>query len=340
MTTLPRLWCGSLPGAALKIVCLFCVFVLQSAAHPVQLSTVRVDIDQQKTRVVVVIHTSQLAGASPDTAIPARLHLRLDGVPFRPSKTSLTFDRSDETATWQGEIPRRSASVAIDSPLFSEYPGDATVVLVYRDGQFVDRGVVDRESPSAIVGETASAVFQRFITMGIHHILSGADHILFILGLLLVGGTLRGLLLMVTAFTISHSITLSVTALQIGSLPSRFVEPVIALSILAVGIENLWRRSVDTERRMWFAFGFGFFHGFGFAGALAEAGLPRQSIAWSLAAFNIGVEIGQACIVLTAVPLLRFLDRHNPALSSALTRCVSACIAVAGVIWFVQRLQL
>src|SRR5689334_12658828 len=75
----PRVWCGSLRGAALKIIGLFCVFVLQSAAHPVQLSTVRVDIDQKTTRVAVVIHTSQLAGASPATAIPARLHLRLDG---------------------------------------------------------------------------------------------------------------------------------------------------------------------------------------------------------------------------------------------------------------------
>ena len=118
------------------------------------------------------------------------------------------------------------------------------------------------------------------------------------------------------------------------------MEPVIALSILAVGVENFCRRSADTERRVWFAFGFGFFHGFGFAGALAEAGLPRQSIAWSLAAFNIGVEIGQACIVLAAVPLLRLLDHHSPALSSALTRFASALIAVAGVIWFVQRLQL
>ena len=217
MTTLPRLWCGSLRRPSLKIVWLFCVLVLQSAAHPVQLSTVRVDIDQKTTRVAVVIHTSQLAGASPDTAIPARLHLRLNGEPFRPSETSLIFDPSDETATWQGQLPTRSTSVAIDSPLFSETPGDATVVVVYRDGQFVDRGVVDRESPSAVLGETTSAVFRRFVTMGIRHILSGADHVLFILGLLLVGGTLRGLLAMVTAFTVSHSITLSVTALQIGA---------------------------------------------------------------------------------------------------------------------------
>ena len=145
---------------------------------------------------------------------------------------------------------------------------------------------------------------------------------------------------MITAFTVSHSLTLTITALQIGSLPARVVEPIIALSIFAVGIENLWPRSVHFERRVWFAFGFGFFHGFGFAGALAEAGLPRQAIAWSLAAFNIGVEIGQACIVLVAVPVLRLLERYNPGFSNIVIRCASVCIAGAGVIWFIERVRL
>jgi hydrogenase/urease accessory protein HupE len=321
----------------LLLFALLCLLSSQSNAHPLQVTTITVSIEKQMTHVMALVHVAQLAGANPDTAIPARLSLRLDGVPFHPTKPSLTFDSSGEMVTWQGQIARPTSSVGIDAPVFSDYPGDTTVVLVYRNGEIVDRTVVDRDSPRAILAETNRVVFGRFVGMGIHHILSGLDHVLFIFGLLLVRGTLRGLLGMVTAFTVAHSITLSMTALQIGSLPPRLVEPVIALSIVAVGLENLFRRTSDFERRVWFAFGFGFFHGFGFAGALAEAGLPHQAIAWSLASFNIGVEIGQACIVLLAVPLLRLLTRMNPALSDAVTRYTSAGIATAGLLWFVQR---
>jgi hydrogenase/urease accessory protein HupE len=175
--------------------------------------------------------------------------------------------------------------------------------------------------------------------MGIHHILSGLDHVLFVLGLLLVRSSLRGLLGVITAFTVAHSITLSMTALGIGSLPSWLVEPVIALSIVAVGAENLIPRRVNFERRVWLAFGFGFFHGFGFAGALGETGLPSDSIAWSLAAFNVGVEIGQACIVVIAVPLLRLFSQMSPVVTGAVTRYASIGIAAAGLLWFVERVR-
>jgi hydrogenase/urease accessory protein HupE len=321
----------------LSLCTLLCLLSPQNNAHPLQVTTITVNIEEKTTQVVALVHLAQLAGANPTAAIPARLRLRLDGMLFRPTEPSLTFDPSGEMITWQAQTATPVSSVSIDAPMFSDYPGDATVVLVYRNGQIVDTTVVDRDSPSAIVAETNRAVFQRFVQMGIHHILSGLDHVLFVFGLLLVRGTLRGLLGMVTAFTLAHSITLSITALQIGSLPPRFVEPVIALSIIAVGVENLLHRTIDFERRVWFAFGFGFFHGFGFAGALAEAGLPRHAIGWSLASFNIGVEIGQACIVLVAVPLLRVLAKFNPELSNAVTRYASVGIATAGVIWFVQR---
>jgi hydrogenase/urease accessory protein HupE len=312
----------------------------QSKAHPLQVTTITVNLHEKLAQVTAVLHLSQLAGANPETVIAERLRLRLDGVRFRPSQTSLTFDRFNDTVTWQGQEARPASSVAIDAPLFPDYPGDTTVVLVYRNGQLVDTAALSQDVPSAILGETAGAVFRRFIDMGIHHILSGPDHVLFVFGLLLAGGTLRGLLGVVTAFTVAHSITLSVTALQIGSLPPRLVEPVIALSIVAVGVENVRRRNVGFERRIWFAFGFGFFHGFGFAGALADAGLPRHTIGWALASFNIGVEIGQACIVLVAVPLLQALSRFTPALSNAVVRYASMGIAAAGVVWFVERLQL
>jgi hydrogenase/urease accessory protein HupE len=324
----------------LVLCTLLCLIPQQSNAHSLPLTSVTVNIEENLTRVTVVVHTGNLGGSDPKSAIATRLHLRLDGVPFRPSETSLAFDEAAQTISWEGREPRRASAVAIDTPLFADDPGDSTMVLVYRDGRMVDRAVVSREWPSAILAETALAVSRRFIQMGIHHILSGPDHVLFVLGLLLVQGTLRALLGVVTAFTLAHSITLSMTALDIGSLPPGLVEPIIALSIVAVGIENLVHRRVYFEGRLWLAFGFGFFHGFGFAGALGEAGVPHDAVAWSLAAFNIGVEIGQACIVIVAVPLLRMFGRLSPALAGNATRYASIGIAAAGVVWFVERLQL
>ena len=324
----------------LALCTLLCFVPAQSNAHPLRLTTVTVHIEENMTRVTAVVHAGHLGEKNLKSAIAARLLMRLDDVPFRPSETSVVLDPADQSITWEGREPRWVSTVAIDAPMFPDYPGDSTMVFVYRNGHMVDRAVVNREWPSAILAETTLAVSQRFIQMGIHHILSGPDHVLFVLGLLLVQGTLRALLGVVTAFTLAHSITLSMTALDIGSLPPRLVEPIIALSIVAVGIENLVHRRVHLEGRLWLAFGFGFFHGFGFAGALGEAGVPHDAVAWSLAAFNVGVEIGQACIVIVAVPLLRLVDRLNPVLAGNATRYASIGIAAVGVLWFVERLQL
>ena len=109
---------------------------------------------------------------------------------------------------------------------------------------------------------------------GIHHILIGPDHLLFLVGLLLLGGTIRQLLLVVTSFTLAHSITLSLAALNIVSPPARIIEPAIALSIVYVGADNLLARG-GRDVRAWIAFAFGFIHGFGFANVLREMDLPR-----------------------------------------------------------------
>ena len=115
---------------------------------------------------------------------------------------------------------------------------------------------------------------QKFLPAGIHHILIGPDHLLFLVGLLLLGGTVRQLALIVTAFTVAHSITLSLAALNLVSPPARIIEPAIALSIVYVGADNLLIRD-GRDVRAWIAFAFGFIHGFGFANVLREMDLPR-----------------------------------------------------------------
>src|SRR6185503_11468236 len=158
----------------------------------------------------------------------------------------------------------------------------------------------------------AFAVLRAYVEQGVHHILIGPDHILFVIGLLLPGGGMVRLLKVVTAFTLAHSVTLALAALGVVNPPARLVEPLIALSIVWIGVENLRRAMrarpdaapLGGDRRAAIAFGFGLVHGFGFAGVLAQFGLPKFALGWSLVGFNLGVEIGQAAIVLAVAPLL------------------------------------
>ncbi len=117
---------------------------------------------------------------------------------------------------------------------------------------------------------------------GIHHIFIGPDHILFIVGLLLLGGTLGRLLKIVTAFPIAHSVTLVLATLDILNPPARVTEPIFALSIVFVGAHALLHRGEKRDWRLLFAFGFGFIHGFGFANVLRDMALPRTALSWSL----------------------------------------------------------
>ena len=179
----------------------------------------------------------------------------------------------------------------------------------------------------------------RFVREGVLHIFGGPDHILFVLGLLLLGGTLKSLIKTVTAFTVAHSITLTVAATGLWNPGPRYVEPLIALSIVAIALENLRRNGKTAKRdlRPWFAFGFGLIHGFGFAGALAEVGLPKEALGVALASFNIGVEIGQVTIVLAAAPALALLSARKPAISRNVVVAGSTLIGICGAFWFVTR---
>lgn len=175
-----------------------------------------------------------------------------------------------------------------------------------------------------------------FFRMGIEHILTGWDHLVFLLGLVLLRAPLRSLIAVVTAFTIGHSVTLAlaVTGLVVPS--ARLVEPAIALSIVYVGIDNF--SSSDGGRRWRLTLPFGLVHGFGFAGALRALDLPRAELASALVSFNLGVEAGQLAILLVLVPaLVRLRDRAW--FEPRVPRALSAAIVAAGVVWFVARLS-
>ncbi|MEJ7670497.1 MAG: HupE/UreJ family protein [Casimicrobiaceae bacterium] len=173
-----------------------------------------------------------------------------------------------------------------------------------------------------------------FFGLGIEHILTGYDHLLFLLALVLGGGGSWSLLKIITAFTAAHSITLALAVLGIVSLPERFVEAAIALSIAYVAAENLMPKYAVTPRWM-VSFLFGLVHGFGFSSVLRTLGLPTENLFWALGAFNLGVEAGQAVIVLPLAAVLLWL-RGKP-WEPKLVAAVSAIVLTVGLALFVER---
>jgi len=234
----------------------------------------------------------------------------------------------------------RPATLDIRAVMFPYDRLHQTFVNVYEDGALRQQFVLsaDNAERTYYAGTTqgALAVIRTFVPAGIHHILIGPDHILFLIGLLLLGGGWKALLKIVTAFTIGHSITLSLAALNLVTPPANVIEPAIALSIVFVGADNLVRGRGRDVRAL-IALTFGLVHGFGFANVLREFGLPREALGWSLFSFNIGVEIGQLFIVLLVATALAVVRRRNEAVGMRVAYAGSVIVIAAGTYWFVQR---
>ncbi len=175
---------------------------------------------------------------------------------------------------------------------------------------------------------------RQFVPLGIEHILTGYDHIAFLLAIIVIGLSIREVLQIITAFTIAHSITLLLAALEIVSLNSRFVESAIAFSICYVALENMFKRKVHY--RWLITFGFGLIHGFGFASALKELIVGKSSLLLSVVSFNMGVEIGQLTLFFVMLPLLYLLKKQFE--FRIVTVSTSVGIFVIGFTWLVERL--
>lgn len=348
----------------MRLIALCCllpfVVIKPAAAHDPGLSGIRIAISDGKTRISVTTHLSRLAAAERkpklpsdqvDLAIRKRLRLRLDGEPLIITGVpSVLRDEANDLVIWESVQRGEAKEVNLDERLYPDDPASRLLVTVMRDGAVLQEGFLDAAHPS-FPGKSSGTqgvpqVLGRYLHEGVVHIFGGPDHIAFVLGLLLLGGTLGQLLKTVTAFTLAHSITLSLAATGVFDLPPRLVEPVIALSIVAIALENFrvirTRETDDSEfvkrdLRPWFAFGFGLIHGFGFAGALAEVGLPQQSLGWALAAFNVGVEAGQGAIVLAVAPVLNIVRKRFAPIHGYIVVFGSTAIGVAGAYWFITR---
>jgi hypothetical protein len=180
-------------------------------------------------------------------------------------------------------------------------------------------------------------VIRLYLLLGFTHILPrGLDHVLFVLGLFLLAVEMRPILWQVSAFTVAHTITLALTIYGVVSLPPRVVEPLIALSIVYVAVENVLTTRLHAWRPL-VVFCFGLLHGMGFAGVLTEIGLPRSEFIPALLAFNVGVECGQLTVILAAFLLIGLPLRRRPWYRQRVVVPLSLLIAATGLVWFVQR---
>lgn len=289
-------------------------------------------------------------------ALP-RLKASSAGEPCGWTATGLSIDTHTDGAyavlALAGTCPAAGPTVALDYRLFERLdPQHRGLLNFVADG--TSRSLVfSADAPRQVVGGDSGGALRQFATYlreGVFHIFTGIDHILFLMSLLLPavlvrregawnpGTTFRASLLdvarVVTAFTIAHSITLTLAALSIVVLPSRLVESGIALSVVLAALNNVF--PVVARGRWMAAFGFGLLHGFGFAGALRDLGLPAASLTLSLAGFNLGVETGQLAIVALFLPAA-FALRSTWTYRRLVVGGGSAAIAAMATVWLLQR---
>jgi hydrogenase/urease accessory protein HupE len=301
---------------------------------------------------------------STGVALPARLHaietlaptlldqmfVRFDGVRMRPQllRSALLPAASPNTTpitvTFGGTIPPRARTFTWSYGLtYGSYAltlhneSDNTPTRQWLEGEQQSESFVLKERAAPLSRLQIAALYLR---LGFTHIVpEGVDHILFVLGIFLLSTRLRDILSQVTAFTIAHSITLALTMYGLVSLPARVVEPMIALSIAYVAIENLFTTRVHAWR-VALVFCFGLLHGMGFAGVLRELGLPRSEFATALITFNVGVELGQLTVIACAWLLVASWARNRSWYRTRLVTTASCVIAAVGLYWTVQRIMM
>jgi len=290
------------------------------------------------------------AVAAASLSLPRRLRIRFDGVKQLPpaSFPERGLPAAPETpptllglvARFEDRVPTGAAEFTFGASrafgpvrleVIDEKTDSRTTHLL---DVAADSEPIPLDRPVAAVSRTAT--FVRYLTLGFEHILPlGVDHILFVLGLFLLSAQWRPLLLQVSAFTVAHTLTLALSMAGVVSLSPRIVEPLIALSIAYVAIENIatgdlkpWRPAV--------VFGFGLLHGLGFAGVLRDLGLPAGEFVPALVAFNLGVEAGQLAVLLLAFALLGWC-RKADWYRAQVTVPASLAIALVGLFWAVTR---
>jgi hydrogenase/urease accessory protein HupE len=341
-----------------------CCLPCAASAHPVPFSYIDARVQPKTIELTVVAHMFDVANdlqlQPPERLLDAetlraqttaitkllsdRVQVGADGQPlFSPSWSAPEALPERQSIRLRGryELAQSAGRVDVSTLMFPYDPQHRTFLNVYENGAIAAQAILDKNKTTfqyfTGTRQGTWAVLQRFVPAGVHHILIGPDHLMFLTGLLLLGGTLKHLLIVVSAFTVAHSITLSLAALGMVIPPPNAIEPAIALSVVYVGADNLLVRAGGRDTRAWVAFAFGLIHGFGFANVLREMDLPNRALGWTLFSFNIGVEIGQLVVVVLVASLFAWIRSRSEIAGRRLAVGGSIVVMLAGAFWFVQR---
>jgi hydrogenase/urease accessory protein HupE len=356
------------PPSAFAALALVCLGVLLPApegrAHDTQLSSARATVSGNAVQLVLELNARDLDVALGSTLAAAGGPVRPESLARASSRVAgyaLAHTRVFNSAggsclgrvdaieskaehvlvsmAWR--CPPLAGTLVYQTSLFQEIDPAARHMFTV-SGDVRRMALLSASTPRVTLASTQvelREVLVHYFAAGVEHIAIGYDHIAFLLAVILWGRRLWPLVGVVTAFTIAHSVTLTLAVLELVVLPARVVEVLIALSIVYVAAENFFVR--DLRRRWLITFAFGLIHGFGFASLLRDYGLPREALAPALAAFNVGVEAGQLLVVGVALGAGYVLQRVLPAterIRLALPLMLSGCILVLGLYWTAQRL--
>jgi hydrogenase/urease accessory protein HupE len=278
------------------------------------------------------------------------LEVKFDEQPVETTEARCRFDETDNASIYLSFPARPFAKLVVRSKwlvllppghrqFFSLQNSDGDVLANRLLSANNDLVTLEMDTAGAKRGESATGnSFAEFLMMGTKHIWTGYDHLLFLFGLLIVTRNFGSSIKIITCFTIAHSLTLAVATLSQAQISSRLVEPLIAASIVYVGVENLVRGG-DPKGRWLLTFAFGLIHGFGFASVLRELGVGAsgRGIVAPLVSFNLGVELGQIAVAALVLPVIWKL-RTKPAFIHRWVPASSVLVALLGGYWFVQRI--
>jgi hydrogenase/urease accessory protein HupE len=331
-----------------------CVSILLGAAvslqaHDPGLSALDVRIGSEHIVAVLSLAASDArivrAWAAPSNVARDSVQLTLDGRPLAPRTTSLWSDESGGIHIRLAYDRSTGSQLVVRSPIVTQLARGHRELLSIRadDGAVLAERMLDEASNeasadvSAVVHDTGHSS-ARFFALGVRHILTGYDHLLFLAGVLAVIGRWRAVMQTISAFTLAHSITLALATMGLVVVPGRIAEPLIAASIVYVGLENLLRPVQGSRWKL--TFGFGLIHGLGFATALRGLGVgttAHGAIMLPLASFNAGVEAGQMAVAAAFVPIL-WRVRRVPGLQGRSDTVSSLLVVATGAYWLVDRL--
>lgn len=295
------------------------------------------------------VSDSEREAAKPKIAqlLAEQLSLNLDGNPLQPNQVGkVSYDDQNNAHVELLYPAAPKQQLILQSKFLSLLPDGHQQFLVIKgaDEKIIAEKMLTKQDDQISVqlsndgSQTqTSSTFSDFFKLGIEHILTGYDHLLFLFALLAVTHKVGPALKIITFFTLAHSITLAAAGLNLLDIPSSIVEPLIAATIIYVGIENIIRGD-HPKGRHWLTFGFGLIHGFGFAGVLREMDISSgdTGILFPLLSFNLGIETGQICIAALVLPMIWWLNNKVEIAEKFLKGC-SILVSLMGAYWLLER---